>query len=65
MGKPAAFQKTEAGYVLKVRHSGQVLDVENGAIEPKAPIIQYPFADGRNQVFELKRVNVTKLPDPL
>ena len=58
-------QKTDEGYILKARHSGQVLDVENGAIEPKAPIIQYPFMDGRNQIFELKRVNTTDIPDPL
>lgn len=58
-------QKTEAGYVLKARHSGQVLDVENGAFKPKAPIIQYPITEGRNQFFELERVNTTDIPDPL
>ncbi len=58
-------QKTEAGYIVKALHSGQVLDVENGEIGRKAPIIQYPFADSRNQFFELKRVNQTDIPDPL
>ena len=60
-----SLQKTDEGYILKARHSGQVLDVASGATEPKAPIIQYPFMDGRNQIFELKRVNTTDIPDPL
>lgn len=57
-------KKTEAGYVLTARHSGLVLDVENGASERKAAIIQYPFTEGRNQFFELQRLNETDIPDP-
>lgn len=51
-----SLEETEGGFIIKSRHSGLVLDVANEAEERKAEVIQYPFHDGRNQIFEIELV---------
>lgn len=49
-------EKNGEGFQIKSRHSGLVIDVANESKDRKAPIIQFPTHEGRNQIFELEVV---------
>jgi hypothetical protein len=57
-GKNAQWSLEAKGdkYVIRSRHSGMVVDVAEESKERKAPVIQFPFHEGRNQIFELEAV---------
>jgi hypothetical protein len=46
-------EKKEDAYVLRARHSLMVIDAEEDNTVRRAKVMQWPFTEGRNQLFEL------------
>ena len=57
-GKNAQWSLEKKGdaFLIRSRNSGFVIDVADESKDRKAPVIQYPDHEGRNQLFELEPV---------